>query len=90
MAETELKLVLEGSRGQKEAQELTEGGSGQEGKKASPANGAEGETVPTNQRLGRKSRRGAELHPFTALQNMCNNVCDKYLKLSVITQIANT
>lgn len=53
VAETELKLVLEGSGGQQEAEELTEGGSGQK-------EGPDGESVQTNQRSGRKSRRGDE------------------------------
>lgn len=59
VAETELKLVLEGSGGQKEAEELTEGGSGAKERRRTPANGAEGETVQS-QRSGRKSRRGDE------------------------------
>lgn len=53
VAEMELKLVLEGSRGQQEAQELTEGGGRHE-------EGADGTTVQTHQRLGRKSHRGNE------------------------------
>lgn len=51
-AETELKLVLEGHRGPKEAEEQTEGG-------RPPSSGAGGETVQS-QRSGRKSRRGDE------------------------------
>lgn len=63
MAEKELKLVLEGSGSQKEAEELTEGGSSlKEGRRA-PAKAAQGETVQS-QRSGRKSRRGEE---FTSL-----------------------
>lgn len=70
VAETELKLVLEGSR--KEVEELTEGGGGPKEAKTAPTSGAEGETVPTNQRSGRKSRRGDEFHPFTALHHVCH------------------
>ncbi|CAI5692744.1 unnamed protein product [Oreochromis niloticus] len=51
VAETELKLALEGSRGQKDVEELTEGGSGQkEGR-------VDVEVVQLEQRSGRKSRR---------------------------------
>lgn len=54
VAETELKLVLEGSGGQKEAEKLTEGSCrSKEGRRS------EGETVQS-QRSGRKSRRGDE------------------------------
>ena len=73
VAETELKLVLEGSGGQKEAEELTEGSSGQKEGNGTPANGAEGETVPTSQRSGRKSRRGDEFYPLAALQDGGSN-----------------
>lgn len=53
VAEMELKLVLDGSRSQKEAEDLTEGGSRQK-------EGADGTTVQTSQRPGRKSHRGDE------------------------------
>lgn len=56
VAETELKLVLEGSGGQKEVEELTEGSSGEKEDSGAPTNGAEGETVHS-QRSGRKCRR---------------------------------
>lgn len=67
VAEAELKLVLEGSRGQNEAEELAEGGSRQKEGRRAPTNGAEGETVQTGHRSGRKSRRGDESCPFTVL-----------------------
>lgn len=54
VAETELKLVLEGSRGRQEAEELTEGG-------------ADGQSTRTHQRLGRKNRRGDESYFSTLL-----------------------
>ncbi|XP_069574417.1 zinc finger and SCAN domain-containing protein 22-like isoform X2 [Brachyistius frenatus] len=52
LEETELKLLLEGSRSQEEVEDLMEGGGGQmEGQRA------EGETVRSCQRSGRKSRK---------------------------------
>lgn len=56
VAETELKLVLEGSGGQKEVEELTEGGSGQMGERLPRSSRAE--TGQSGQRPGRKSLRG--------------------------------
>lgn len=53
VAEMELKVLLEGSRGQKEVEELTEG----DGRHKE---GGEGTTVQTHQRPGRKSHRGDE------------------------------
>lgn len=58
VAEMELKLVLEGSRGQKEVEKLTVGSCRLEGRSA-PTSGAGGGTVES-QRSGRKSRRGDE------------------------------
>ena len=56
----ELKLVLEGTRGQKEVEELTEGGDTEKEGRAASNNGAEGETVQLSHRSGRKSRRGED------------------------------
>ena len=65
VAETELKLLLEGGGGQDEAEELTEGSSGpKEGRRT---NGAEGETVQSP-RSGRKSRRGNYILYFSELE----------------------
>lgn len=58
VAETELKLVLEGSRGQEEVEKLTAGSCRLEGRSA-PTGGAGGGTVES-QRSARKSRRGDE------------------------------
>ena len=58
VAETELKLVLEGSRGQKEVEEPAGGATRQREGRRAPTNGAEAETVQISQHSGRKSRRG--------------------------------
>lgn len=68
VAETELKLVLEGSGGQKEAEELMEGSSRPKEGGRAPTNGEEGETVQS-QRSGRK-RRGDESIFFNGLRQV--------------------
>lgn len=60
VAESELKLALEGSRGQKEVDDLMEGSSSRlKADKKIPATGVEEETV-RKQRSARKRHRGEE------------------------------
>lgn len=58
-AEAELKLMLEGSRGQEEVEALTEGSGRSKEVKSAPIRGGQGENTQSR-RSGRKSRRGAE------------------------------
>lgn len=60
VAETDLKLVLSGRGGQKEAEDLTQGGGGQTEDRRAPVNGAEEDSVQISHRSGRKSFRGDE------------------------------
>lgn len=65
VAETALKLALEGSGRQKDVEELTEGGSGQkEGR-------VDVEVVQLEQRSGRKSRRSEEFFLLNTLVSFC-------------------
>lgn len=80
VAETELKLALEGSGGQKDAEELTEGGSGQkEGR-------VDVEVVQLEQRSGRKSRRSEEFFLLNTLVSFCipQVFREKYFKSNCI------
>lgn len=60
VAETELKLVLEASRGQKEVEKLTAGSCGSKEGRSAPTSGAGAGTVQSL-RSGRKSRRGDDI-----------------------------
>lgn len=58
-AEAELKLMLEGSRGQEEVEAPTEGSCRSKEDRSAPISGGEGENAQSR-RSGRKSRRGVE------------------------------
>lgn len=60
VAETKLRLVLQGSGGQTEEEEQTDDGSGEKESAGASANHAGGERVQTSKRSGRKSHRGGE------------------------------
>lgn len=62
VAETELKLVLSGRDSQTEAEDLTQGSSGQDEDRRAAINGTEEESVQISHRSGRKSYRGFSVH----------------------------